>query len=422
MANVSRLIDASRLSARIARLAEFTEPERPFTRRAFTDVYATAREWLAAEFRAAGLEVHLDAAANLIGARAGTDPAAGTIMLGSHIDTVTGGGRFDGIAGVIAGLEVAQALAEAGITMRHRLSVVDFLAEEPSDYGTSCTGSRALAGNLSAEQLAFTNPAGETLADAIARMGGEPDKLTAPLLKRGEIAAYLELHIEQGPVLEAEGKTIGIVSGIAGIQRRRVVIGGRAGHAGTVPMNMRADALVGAAAFVRLVWDEAQKEAAQSQFVATVGRFDVQPNDANVVPGRVGLVLEARSMDDARTEAFLETVAAAGRDACGELGLTLKAEPQSFAAAVHCDVQLRQLLSGAAQARGFGQLELVSGAGHDAMQVAHVAPVGMIFVPCEGGISHHPAENARTGDIAAGTEVLLDTVLALDQAAGGGER
>lgn len=415
-------VNAARLSARITRLAEFTEPGRPYTRRAFTDVYAAAREWLAAEFRAAGLKTRLDAGANLIGERPGSDPAAGTIMIGSHIDTVTGGGRFDGIAGVIAGLEVAQALQETGTSLRHGLAVADFLSEEPSDYGASCIGSRALVGNLSEEQLAFTNPAGETLADAIARMGGQPGKLTEPLVTTGEITAYLELHIEQGPVLEAEGKTIGIVSGIAGIQRRRVVIGGRAGHAGTVPMSMRADALVGAAAFVRLVWDETQKEAAQSQFVATVGRFDVQPNGANVVPGRVELVLEARSLDDARTAAFLEAVISAGRDACAGLGLTLEAEPQSFAAAVHCDAQLRRLLSGAAQARGYGQLELVSGAGHDAMQVAHVAPVGMVFVPCEGGISHHPAENAHAGDIAAGAEVLLDTVLALDRAAGGGER
>src|SRR5690625_4778334 len=415
-------INAARLTDRIACLAEFTEPDRPYTRRAFTDLYVEGREWLAAEFRAASLKVRLDAGANLIGERTGAEPGSGTIMLGSHTDTVAGGGRFDGIAGVLAGLEVAQALHEAGVTLRHGLAIADFLSEEPSDYGVSCVGSRALVGNLSAEQLAFTNPEGETLAAALIRMGGQPERLTGPLTQPGEVAAYLELHIEQGPVLEEAGAPVGIVSGIAGIQRLQVTVSGRAGHAGTVPMALRADALVGAARFTDLVWRAARQEAEQEQFVATIGRFDVYPNGANVVPGRVELVLEARSLDNDRTKAFLDRVAEEGRQVCAELGLDFYAEPQSFAAAVHCDAGLRTLLGNAAAARGYAHRQLISGAGHDAMQVAELAPVAMLFVPCKDGISHHPEESARTANLVAGAEVLLDTVLAFDEQAGGGEK
>lgn len=414
-------VNADRIMSRIARLAELTEPDRLYTRRAFTDLFLEGRNWLEGELIAAGLEVRLDAGANLIGERAGMDKGLGTLMIGSHTDTVAGGGRFDGIAGVVAGLEVAQVLHESGIILRHGLSVVDFLSEEPSDYGASCIGSRAMVGNLDAEQLAFTNPAGESLAFAIRRMGGQPEALTVPLARKGDIAAYLELHIEQGPVLQAQGRPVAIVGGIVGIQRFRITVEGRSGHAGTVPMDMRADALVGASRLVDLVWEAARAEARNGQFVATIGRFDVFPNGANVVPGSVELVLEARSMDDARTREFLVRIIDAGRQVCITLGLQLTAEPQSFAPAVHCDSRIQSLMAVACEARGYEFLELMSGAGHDAMQIAQVAPAAMLFVPCEDGISHNPAETAYQNDLGAGTEILLDTVLALDRQVNGGQ-
>src|SRR5690625_1417714 len=408
------MIDGGRIMARIGRLASFTEPDRPFTRRAFTGQYVQARDWLAGEFRAAGLEPRVDAGANLLGERRGTEPERGALLLGSHIDTVTGGGRFDGIAGVIAALEVAQVLHENGVKLRHDLVIADFLSEEPSDYGASCVGSSALAGTLSPAMLSRTNPAGESLAAALRRMGGDPARLDRPLVGPGDVAAYLELHIEQGPVLQRSGEPLGIVSGIVGIERRLVTITGRAGHAGTTPMNMRADALVGAARFTDLVWRRASDRAREQPFVATIGRFDVHPNGANVVPGRVGLVLEARSMDDALTAGFIEDVCREGDVICRQLGLEFSDVQESFTPAVACDSGLRQLLAACATQRGYGYVELMSGAGHDAMQVAAVAPVAMIFVPCDDGISHNPEENAHEHQLVAGAEVMLGTVLQLD--------
>ena len=407
-------VNGERIMARIARLAQFTEADRPYTRRAFTDLYLQARDWLRGEFETAGLTPRLDEGANLFGERAGRESGLGALLLGSHIDTVAGGGRFDGIAGVVTALEVAQVLHENGVRLRHDLGIVDFLSEEPSDYGASCVGSRALAGTLSQVMLERSNPAGETLAAGLRRMGGVPERLTGPLAEAGSIRAYLELHIEQGPVLEQAGAPLGIVGGITGIQRRAVTVSGRAGHAGTTPMNMRRDALVGAARFVDLVWQRAQAQAEQLPFVATIGRLDVHPNGANVVPGAVSLVLEARSMDDALTGGFLEDVCHEGEALCQELDLEFSSESESFAPAVACDPELRRLLAAAAQRRGHDSLELMSGAGHDAMQVAALAPVAMIFVPCDDGISHNPAENAHEAQLVAGTEVLLDTVLSLD--------
>jgi len=407
-------VNGERIMRRIEALAAITDPNVPFTRRAFTNLFQDGRRWLEVEFMQAGLQPRLDEGANLIGERPGKQPELGALMLGSHTDTVAGGGRFDGIAGVITALEVAQVLHEAGVTLAHDLRIVDFLSEEPSDYGASCIGSRAMVGTLTPSMLAATNKAGEPLRDAMVRMGGQPEKLGAPLLKTGDVAAFLELHIEQGPVLEAKNIPLAIVGGIVGIQRYAVTVTGQAGHAGTVPMSMRKDALVGAARVVDLVWEEARRQAEELPFVATIGRFDVLPNGANVVPGSVALVLEARSMQDDVTRTFLQRVLAEAERLCSDLGLTLEAQEQSFAPAVACDPGIRTLLTKACEERGHEHAEMMSGAGHDAMQVAKVAPVAMLFVPCDAGISHNPAENAHQADLVAGAEVMLDTVLALD--------
>ncbi len=408
-------VNGDRLMSRIDRLSEFTEPDRPYTRRAFTDTYSRARDWLAGEFRGAGLDVSVDAGANLLGYRAGRNNSGQTIMLGSHIDTVEGGGRFDGIVGVVAALEVAQVLHESGIHLTHDLSIVDFLSEEPSDYGAACIGSRAMAGTLSSAMLDAPNNEGERLAAAISRMGGDPLRLEWPLLAPGQVKAFLELHIEQGPVLEASGLPIGIVESIVNIGRWNVTFEGRASHAGTTPMNMRADALVGAAQFVDLVATAAAELSAELPFVATIGQLTVQPNGSNVVPGRVDLVLEARSPDDTVTREFLEQITGAGRRLSRELGLGFHASSESFAPAVTCDPGLRAMLAQVCDARGHAYGEMTSGAGHDAMELAAIAPSALVFVPCDGGVSHHPEENARQADLVRGTEVLLDAVLELDR-------
>ena len=408
-------INVERLMQRINTLAEMTEPGRPYTRRAFTDLYQRARDWLKGEFSAADLDVHLDAGANLIGERQGKDENAPTIALGSHIDTVEGGGRFDGIAGVVTALEAAQALSEAGIELRHRLQVIDFLSEEPSDYGASCVGSRALAGTLTRAMLKGKNSNGETLAEAIERMGGNPAVLTKPLVSPEDIAMFMELHIEQGPILEQADKPIGVVEGIVGIYRQGVRVRGAAAHAGTTPMKKRRDALVGAAKVVQRVSEKANLWATDAHFVATVGKLEVKPNGANVVPGEVQLVIEARSPRDERLILFFKELEAELTDTLGESLLTFEMELLSRADPAPCAPAVIERVETACEQRNHAYERMNSGAGHDAMQVANLAPMGMIFIPCADGISHNPNEDARPKDIAAGAEVLLDAILYCDR-------
>lgn len=405
---------SERIARRLERLATFVEPARPYTRRAFTDAYAAARQWLAEEFRTEGLESALDAAANLVGRTGDGDRPA--IVLGSHIDTVVGGGRYDGMAGVVCALEVVSVLREAGTVLHHPLQVVDFLSEEPSDYGASCIGSRAMAGTLTARMLEGRNPDGETLAEAIARVGGRPGLLGTPLVQRPPLA-FIELHVEQGTQLEAARVPVGIVTGIVAVRRARCVFVGAAAHAGTTPMGSRHDALVAAARFVVAVHDEALHRAEREPFVATVGRLSVEPNAANVVPGRVELVLETRALDEASLDEFhaaMSTLAASFTD---DAGVSLEVELVSTAAAAACDPKVRRVLREAAEQRGIGFVEPHSGAGHDAMQMALVAPMGMVFVPSRDGVSHTPEEHTDVEDLAAGANVLLSAVLALDEGA-----
>lgn len=409
--NTSSLISPTRIGRRVERLASFTEPDRPYTRRAFTDLYLEARAWLRQEFEVAGLQVHADAGANLVGTRLGTDSGLPAFLLGSHIDTVPSGGRFDGIAGVLAALEVAQALQEGGVLLRHGLQIVDFTSEEPNDYGSSCVGSRAMVGTLSPAMLMSTNRAGEPLADGLRRIGGDPSSLTTPLVKRGDIAAYLELHIEQGPVLESKHRTLGLVQGIAAIRRILVRVHGQAGHAGTVPMHTRRDALVAAARIVDEVSKRASTLGQDGSFVATVGRFDVSPNAINVIPGGVEMIVEARSLDDEAVAEFLEGVR---RHAASQEGFSVEVEDLSYSAPARSDPQVLAALERGCIRLGHGHLAMTSGAGHDAMHVAQVAPMAMLFIPCMGGVSHHPSERAEIEDLAAGAQVMLEAVLEMD--------
>ena len=407
-------IDRQRIERRIEKLAEFIDPSKPaYTRRAFTPVYSEARRWLSGEFEQAGLNTHIDAGGNLIGRKDGTDQEAPSIMLGSHIDTVAEGGRFDGTAGVIAALEVAQTLAENRRYLQHPLEVVDFLSEEVSDYGASCVGSRAMAGTLMPDMLTGSNDT-ETLADAITRMGGNPELAVSGSRQPANIAAFLELHIEQGPVLERAGVPVGVVEGIAGIRRYEVEVAGRADHSGTTPMDLRQDALYAATEVIRRVFLLASGAAGNSGLVATTGRIENFPNVANVVPGRVRLIVEARSVNSKEIDSFFERLFAELELAYAQSGVSLSHRFISDAPPTACDPELRAAIRSAATNRGLRFLDMPSGAGHDAMQIAHICPVGMIFVPSLAGRSHTPEEFTKVEDIAAGTSVLLDAVTHLD--------
>jgi N-carbamoyl-L-amino-acid hydrolase len=396
-------------------LAEITEPDRPYTRRSFSPRFLQGRDWLARRFAEAGLTVSIDAAGNLIGRLNGGGEGGRTIMIGSHSDTVPSGGRFDGAAGVIAALEVARSLGQSGKPLRHALEVVDFLAEEPSEYGLSCVGSRAMSGRLTAEMQGYCNSAGERLGAAIERMGGKPAGLGKKL--RNDVAAFFELHIEQGIVLEKNAIDIGVVSGIVGITRIEIVFSGAAAHAGTTPMELRHDALTAAAetaVFVARRAGEIAKEGT-GHFVATTGVLEVTPNAANIVPKEARMIVDARAEQRATIEAFLqaldrESAAAAARHRVERTDFRLLSDTMP----VLCDTRLRSLLDQSAQALGLSAMPLASGAGHDAAFVAELAPVAMVFVPCRDGKSHTPEEWAEPDAIAAGAAVMLEAVRRFD--------
>jgi beta-ureidopropionase / N-carbamoyl-L-amino-acid hydrolase len=392
-------INRERYLTRFETLASMTT-EPIYTRRAFTEVYKLARAWLLQEFKGAGLNVKIDAGANLIGRLEGKRSEA--IVLGSHIDTVLGGGRYDGIAGVLAALEIAQTLHEHEQALTFSLEVVDFLSEEPSDYGASCVGSRAWAGTLSEAMLRQSNGAGETLQTAIKRMGGEPSE--APLRKVQELVAYLELHIEQGPTLDNQKIPIGVVTGIAGIRRWQVTFEGKADHAGTTPMNIRKDALVRASRFIASVSDVASYW--EVPMVATVGKMEVFPNAANVVPGKVVLTLEVRALETRELELFAVHLRNQHRQAVFQ--------EVSHSEPVLCNAVLQNIITESAKTRKLPSTPLISGAGHDAMHIARLCPVAMVFIPCKEGRSHSPEEWVADDHLVAGAEVLLETVLRLN--------
>ncbi len=408
-------LDAGRLWARIEALSAMTLPGTPWTRRAFSPLFAQSRVWLREQFEAAGLTVELDAAGNLVGRRAGQDAGLKPLVTGSHCDTVVGGGRFDGIAGVLAGIEVAHALKEQGLKLRHPFEVIDFLSEEPSDYGISCVGSRAMSGVLDAGMLAASNAEGETLAEGLRRVGGDPDALRVPLRKPGDIAAFVELHIEQGPVLEAAGLPIGVVTNIVGIRRVLINVKGRPDHAGTTPMDIRCDALAGAARIVEEVYERASAMSGNPHYVvATIGRIAMTPNVPNAVPGTVEMMLEVRS-DDARVlDRFPEDMMQAVQDRLRSLRLSATLTPVSRAEPTDCSPIVMDAVQEAARALGYASRRLPSGAGHDAAYVAGVGPVGMIFIPCLNGRSHCPEEWIEPGQLLDGARVLYQTILQLD--------
>ncbi|MFJ1254120.1 Zn-dependent hydrolase [Cupriavidus sp. CuC1] len=408
-------INADRLWKRIQTLSLLTLPDQPWTRRAFSPQFVKSRAWLKAEFKAAGLEVRVDAAGNLIGRRAGKRKGLAPLVTGSHCDTVVGGGRFDGIAGVLAGLEVAQALHEADVHLDHPLEVIDFLSEEPSDFGASCVGSRGMCGLLAPAMLSSTNASGETLSSAIASAGGEPTRLRAPLRKFGDMAAFVELHIEQGPVLERMQLPIGVVTNIVGIRRSAIRVTGQPDHAGTTPMHIRKDALVGAAHIITEVFRRASAAArGDSYVVATVGKVGVHPNMSNAVPGCVELTLEVRSDQLAVLQEFPEQVMAAAREELELLQLCAEMHTVSQSTPTDCSELVMDAASRAATDLGYSYTRMPSGAGHDAAYMSHLGPMGMIFIPCFNGRSHCAEEWIEPGQLTDGTRVLCQTLRLLD--------
>lgn len=407
-------VRADRIAEEIDALALITEPDRPYTRRAFSPMFLRGRDYLAKRFRQAGLETRVDAGGNLIGTRRGRKPGLGTIMVGSHSDTVPDGGRFDGIAGVSTALEVARALADQDIALDHDLEIVDFLAEEVSIFGVSCIGSRSLIGVLPPEWL--DRVSGDiTLTQGITEVGGRPADIAAE--KRTDIKAFLELHIEQGTVLEDAHEDIGVVTAIAGITRIEIIVEGRADHAGTTRMGKRLDALVVASKLVLEIEKLGFELAAgPTHFAATVGEFEIEPNAANVVPSRARLLIDARAEARPTMETFIARVDELAVRMAAETGVTI-APPTRISdnPPTPGDTLLLETLDAACDAVGAKHRRMASGAGHDTAWMARGTKSAMIFIPCLLGRSHSADEFARTEDVALGAAVLLEAVKRLDK-------
>jgi N-carbamoyl-L-amino-acid hydrolase len=343
--------------------------------------------------------------------------------MGSHSDTVPSGGRFDGTAGVLAALAVARALEEQGHVLDHDLEIIDCLAEEVSAFGLSCVGSRAIAGSLTEAMLAYVGPEGERLGEALRRVGGDPRRLAEA--KRTDIAAYLELHIEQGPVLEAEGIDLGVVETIAGITRLELTITGRADHAGTTPLHLRRDALLAAAATISALRNLACEisDCGEGYFVATVAEMYVEPNAANVIAGSVRLIVDARAERRAAMENFVARLRASMPEVASRAGAELATVAVlSDALPAVGDTALCNALAEAADALGLTHRRMASGAGHDAVHFSRIAPAAMVFTPCRGGRSHCPEEWVEPGELAAGAAAMFGAIVAIDRAASGNGR
>jgi beta-ureidopropionase / N-carbamoyl-L-amino-acid hydrolase len=409
-------INSDRLWSRIEALSRITDPAKPWTRRAFGAHFAQGRAWLEAEFKTAGLSVEIDPGGNLVGRLPGKGRGLGALVAGSHSDTVPAGGRFDGVLGLLAALEAAQSIREQQVPLLHPLEVVDFLAEEPSDFGLSCIGSRSWAGVLAASDLARRLPSDVTLSSAIDSVGGVADRLDRPIRQHDSVAAYVELHIEQGLVLAERNAAIGIVTAIVGIRRYEVTVEGRADHSGTTPMSLRRDALVGAADFIRAVEELARSRPPESPYlVATVGKLSVEPNAINAVPGAVRMILEARSTDPAALDHLEQALWKRTEGELQHRGLRLSISPLSQTLPTGCSQLVQDTIEKAATAAGLSSTRLPSGAGHDGVFIARIAPVGMIFVPCMDGRSHAPEEWAEPVDCANGARVLAETLILLDR-------
>lgn len=409
-------VNSNRLWKNLESLAQFTDPENPWTRRSFSPLFLEARKWLASQFEAAGMQVRIDAGGNLIGRLQGSAGDVPPILVGSHSDTVPCGGRFDGMLGVMAALEVAQSLQENGDRLRHDLEVIDFLAEEPSEFGLSCIGSSALAGKIDDAALSRRRNDGVTLYDALQMVGGDPKNIASAYRSPGSIAAYVELHIEQAKILESRQLDIGVVTGIASIRRYRVKVYGQADHAGQTLMRDRADALVGTARIIDLAYRHASSQSTDvAPMVSTVGQIDkISPNATNAVPGFVSFTIECRCPDEDKVINFLDGILEQLRPDFAELAVRVEYELLSHVSPTPCTSSVQSAIMEAADSSGYSHCKLSSGAGHDGMYVAHAGPFGMIFVPCRDGRSHTPDEWLEAEQAAIGADVLYKTIQRLD--------
>ena len=411
----SAKVDAARLRNRLERLSYHGRTGSSFadgvSRVAYSTADLTARAWIIDEIKQAEIVPRIDAAGNIF-ARFGGQPNQPAILFGSHIDSVPNAGNFDGDLGTFAALDVLQTVQAAKIQTRHPLEMVLWAHEESTAFGVGTAASRIVAGDLKPGDMDKVWN-GMKRADAIRRIAGDPDKIETAIRGKGTWHSYVELHIEQGGTLDKAKVPIGVVEGIVSIHRYDVVIEGFANHAGTTPMNERQDAMLAAAQLTVAVREVAT--ARQGRQVGTVGRIEVEPNSPNVIPGRVTLSVEFRDLSEQTLRALGDAVKARGAAIAKSTNTTITFTLASTNPPALATKGVQDAIGRSADALGLKTMRLPSGAGHDAQQIAALCPMGMIFVPSVGGISHSPKELTRWEDCANGANVLLHTVLALDQ-------
>lgn len=371
-------------------------------RRYLTSEHAMANMQLVNWMEQSGMHTWLDAAGNQWGRYPAKDEDAPTLIMGSHIDTVPNGGKYDGILGVVLPVTLIEMLHADRIRLPFHLDIVAFGDEEGTRFNSTLLGSRAVAGNWQNEWFELTDAEGISLETALQRFGGAPQQIESASRKGNNLLGFIETHIEQGPVLEAENLPVGIVSGISGANRYTLKLKGQAGHAGTVPMNMRNDALVAAAEMITAI----EEVAIETGVVATVGKLINLPNAVNVIPGEVQFSIDVRSELDARRDTAVEILRQVLNKIANRRKVEMEWRMTHTANAVECDPRFQYLLSEAIGRSQYRRLTLPSGAGHDAMAMANICSVGMLFIRCERGISHHPAEAVTVEDIEAGLKVL----------------
>jgi len=402
-------VNPDRISAHLSALAEFGKnPEGGVSRVAYSDADKAARTVVMDWMRAAKLEPSIDFAGNIIGRRAGSDASLHPLLFGSHTDSVPGGGNYDGDVGSTSAIEVAQTLAEHSIVTRHPIEVVIWQNEEGGLFG-----SRAVSGQLTAPELKTISNSGKSVEDGIRFIGGDPSKLAEVKRAKGSIAGYFELHIEQGGTLDTAKINIGVVEGIVGIKQWEVTVTGFQNHAGTTAMDQRHDALLSAARFVEMV--NRTVRGIPGRQVGTVGRIQAFPGAPNVIPGKVVCSLELRDLDDHKIDSMYATIRKEA-DAIGKQNGTQFAFAELHVnTAAPTDARMRKIIADAAASLNLTTRQMPSGAGHDAQAMAMLGPIGMIFIPSVGGISHSPKEFSKPADIANGANVLLRAVLAADK-------
>jgi allantoate deiminase len=395
------LASGARVMARLDAFAAYTDEPGRLTRLFLSDAHRRAAAAFIGWCGEAGLAARIDAAGNVVARYEGRRKGAPALMLGSHIDTVRDAGRYDGNYGALAALAVVEALSAGGERLDHAIEIVAFGDEEGVRFRSTLTGSRALAGAYLEEALDQRDTSGVAMRDALKAFGGDPDK--AGSIRANSAAAFVEVHIEQGPVLEAEGLPLGVVTAINGATRLEVGVDGMAGHAGATPMSLRRDALTAAAEMTLAIESRARRE---TDLVATVGRLEVWPGATNVIPGHVQFSIDLRAPDDERRSVALADIKAridaiaAGRGVRASLAKTHDAN------AFVCDPRIVAGITRAVEQFGVPARLLSSGAGHDTMVMGGLCPAGMLFVRCKGGISHNPLESITVEDCAFGLAAL----------------